>query len=57
MLGWKEIYKMISTKSQVLIYSNRVNAYIIPREQLGDQYEDLKAIAKEQLEKYRFRMR
>jgi type IV secretory pathway VirB2 component (pilin) len=57
MLGWKEIYKMISTKSQVLIYSNRVNAYIIPREQLGDQYEDLKAIAKEQLESYRFRMR
>jgi hypothetical protein len=41
----------------VLIYSNRVNAYIIPREQLGNQYEDLKAIAKEQLESYRFRMR
>jgi type IV secretory pathway VirB2 component (pilin) len=57
MLGWKEIYKMISTKSQVLIYSSRVNAYIIPREQLGNQYEDLKVIAKEQLESYRFRMR
>jgi hypothetical protein len=56
-LAWNEIYKMISTKKQVLIYSNRVNAYIIPRDQLGDQYEDLKAIAKAQLEKYRFRMR
>jgi hypothetical protein len=56
-LAWNEIYKMISTKKQVLIYSNRVNAYIIPRDQLGDQYEDLKAIAKAQLEKYRFRMK
>lgn len=57
LLSWKEIYKVVSTKNQVLIYSNRVNAYIIPREQLGERYEELREIAKKQLEKYRFRMK
>lgn len=56
-LEWKQIYKMISTGKQVLVYSNRVNAYIIPREQLGSQYDALKALAETQLEKYRVRMK
>lgn len=57
LLPWDSIYKMISNKNQVLIYSNRVNAYIIPREQLGDKYEVLKEIARKQLPNYRVRMR
>lgn len=56
-LPWDYIYKMISTKKQVLIYSNRVNAYIIPIEQLGDSYEPLKEIAQQKLEKYRIRIK
>lgn len=56
-LEWKQIYKMIANKNQVLIYSNRVNAYIIPREQLGDQYENLAQLANKMLEKHRVRMK
>lgn len=56
-LPWEHIYKMVSTKHQVLIYSNRINAYIIPREQLGSQYDTLKELAKNQLESYRFGMK
>ena len=48
---------MVSTKKQVLIYSNRVNAYIIPRDQLGENYEAVKEIAQQKLEKYRIRMK
>ncbi len=46
-LPWDQIYKMVATKSNVLVYSTRINAYIIPREQLGEQYKDLAKIANE----------
>lgn len=56
-LPWDMIYKMVSNRKQVLIYSNRVNAYIIPREQLGAQYDSLRALAEKKLEKFRVRLR
>lgn len=56
-LAWNMIYKMVSTKSNVLIYSSRVNAYVIPLEQLGDRYEAVKALAEMKLEPYRRRMK
>ncbi len=57
LLLWEDIYKIVSTKTQVLVYSSRNNAYIIPRDQLGEQYEALKELAKAQLQAYRFRMK
>ena len=56
-LEWKMIYKMISTRSNLLIYSSRVNAYVIPRAQLGEQYEAVKQLAAQKLEKYRLRLK
>lgn len=56
-LAWKQIYKMVSTKSLVLVYSGRLNAYVIPREQLGEQYIPLAKLATEKLPKYRVRMK
>ena len=56
-LLWKQVYKMIATKSNVLIYSNRVNAFVIPRSVLGEKYQTLKELAEKQLEKYRIRMK
>ncbi len=56
-LPWDQIYKIASTKHQVLIYSNRIQAYIIPREQLGGKYGELKQLAQKQLESYRFCMK
>ena len=38
-LPWDAVYKIVSNDKQVLIYSNRVNAYIIPRTQIGEQYD------------------
>lgn len=55
-LEWKQIYKMVSTKSQVLIYSSRVNAYIIPKEAIGGQYEAVLGLAISHLEGYRLKM-
>lgn len=56
-LPWKQVYKITATKHNVLIYSTRINAYIVPRSSLGDQYEPLKEIAKRNLEKYRYCIR
>lgn len=57
LLPWTDVYKIISTKRQVLIYSSRVNAYIIPRDRLGGQYEALKSLVQAQLPPYRVRMK
>lgn len=56
-LPWDMVYKMIATKRNVLVYSNRINAYVIPREQLGGQYKALAELAEKKLPKYRFKMK
>lgn len=55
-LPWDQVYKMVSNRHNVLIYSTRINAYIIPREQLLEKYRDLAELAKKQLPKYRVKM-
>ncbi len=54
---WENIFQMKATKDMVLVYTNRINAYILPKEQLGDQYEHLSEIAHKKLEKYRIKMK
>lgn len=56
-LEWNLIYKMITTKSNLLIYSSRVNAYVIPLVQLAGLYGRVKELAEQKLEKYRLRMK
>ncbi len=56
-LSWEQVYKIISTGSSVYVYSNRVNAYIIPKNQIEGQYEKLREIAKAHLPKYRCKMK
>lgn len=56
-LLWEQIYKMVATKSNVLVYSNRINAYVIPRAQLGEKYGELAALAGKKLPKYRLKMK
>mgnify|MGYP000072525723 len=43
---------MVSTKHNVLIYSSRVNAYILPMEIVGGQYAALKELADKNLKKH-----
>lgn len=56
-LPWDMVYKIVSTKSMVLIYSSRINAYIIPMEQIGEQYDALVEVATAKLEKIRLRLK
>lgn len=54
---WENIYKMISTKDLVLIYTNRINAYVIPKLQIEMNYIELAKLAKKQLDKSRVQLR
>lgn len=56
-LPWKQIYKMVSTKHNILIYSNRINAYIIPRVAAAGRYEELCELAGKYLKNYQNRMK
>ncbi len=54
---WENIYMMKTSGDLVLVYTNRINAYILPKSQLGEQYPLLSELAHKKLEKYRIRMK
>ena len=54
---WENIFQMKATKDMVFVYTNRINAYILPKEQLGEHYERLSELAHKKLEKYRIKMK
>ena len=56
-LPWDQAYKMISTRHNVLIYSTRINAFIIPKGQIEREYGVLCQIAGDHLPKYRFKVK
>lgn len=57
LLSWDKVFKVVASRDAVLIYSSRVNAYILPKNQLGDKYEEVKAVVKENLPDYRVRLK
>lgn len=54
---WENIFQMKSSGPLLLVYTNRINAYVLPLEQVGDRYEELSKLAHEKLEKYRIKMK
>lgn len=43
-INWEDIIKIISTKNIVVIYISAINAFIFPKEQLGDDFSKFKEI-------------
>ena len=56
-LPWNQVYKVTGNKKRILIFSNRRNAYILPEEQLGEEFSKVKEIATEVVEKYRLKIK
>ncbi len=54
---WDNIFQMKTSGKLLLIYTNRINAYILPMEQVGKSYEALSQLAHQKLEKYRITMK
>lgn len=56
-LPWDAVYKMIFARHNVLVYSSRINAFIIPKDQISGEYETLVQLAELHLPKYRLKKR
>ena len=54
---WENIFQMKTSGKMLLVYTNRINAYILPLEQIGDKYEALSKLAHSKLEKHRIKMK
>ena len=54
---WENIFQMKTSGKLLLVYTNRINAYILPLVQVGENYEALSKLAHEKLEKYRIKMK
>lgn len=54
---WNQIFRVVANDKRILIYTGRLNAYIIPKEQIGNQYEAFLDIAKIKLEKHRLKIK
>ncbi len=55
LLPWADIYKVVKTKSLILIYTNRVSAYIIPLEQITDKEKEIIDALKSKVEGFKLR--
>lgn len=56
-LPWNLVYKVVANSKRILVYSNRINAYVIPRTQIADQYDAFIEIASKKLEAYRLKLK
>lgn len=45
--GWGEVIKIVSTKRLIIMYTSKVHAYVIPRDAIGENIEDLRTIIRE----------
>lgn len=41
-IEWSRLLKIVETKTQILVYSNRINAFIFPKESFGEQADDVR---------------
>ncbi len=56
-LPWEYVYKVSTWKGYLLIYSNRVNAYIIPISDISAEYNDAVAFIKSHVEDYKLQIK
>lgn len=54
---WENIFQMKTSGDLILVYTNRINAYILPLDQVGEVYKQLSQLAHSKLEKYRIKMK
>ena len=54
---WENIFQMKKSGDLILVYTNRINAYILPISQIEGKYDELSKLAHAKLEKYRIKMK
>ena len=49
-INWDDIIKIVSTKNLVIIYLSAINAFIFPKAQIGDDFDEFKKIIKDNMQ-------
>ena len=49
-IPWDQVWKVYETKTSIILYFNRVVAYILPKECMGDQVDDVKQMIRENVQ-------
>lgn len=56
-LLWEEVMKVISTKNLVIIYFTPIRAFILPKKDIGENFERLKEMMETNTDCYKFVMK
>ncbi len=52
-LRWENVYKVVKTRHELLIFSNQVNAFVIPLNQITSQYPTIRDILIDRVEDHK----
>jgi hypothetical protein len=44
---WEEVYRIVSAKQDLYLYTSRIYAYTIPKDQTGEEWKKLLALAEQ----------
>jgi len=55
-VGWSQIYRVVETKKQILIYTSRVNASVLPKGQIT-QIDELRSLLQQYLPSHRIKLK
>lgn len=53
---WKNIYKVVDTRRSIVVYVSRMRAYVWPKEQLGEDLEDVMSLLRKKVAPDRVRV-
>ena len=56
-LPWIEVMKVVSTRNLVIIYFTPIRAFILPKKDIGSNFEKLKELMEENTDCYKFKMK
>lgn len=56
-LAWNQVYRVVTTRHNILVCINPRNAFIIPKDQVKQEYDLIRQIVQSHLERYRFKMK
>ena len=56
-LRWENVYKIVRTRHELLVFSTQVNAFVIPMREIGSQYDTIRDIFKEHVKAHRLELK
>lgn len=56
-LRWENVYKVCETKDMLMIFSNKINAFLMPKKDIADKYDRIKEILFEKLDDHKLELK